>query len=177
MRIEALRGDITTMHVDAIVNAANDTLLGGGGVDGAIHAAAGPELMEACRDVRRRLWPAGLPTGHAVTTSAGRLPARFVIHTVGPKHWEHVDGGASLLADCHAHALAEADRVNAHSIAFPAISCGAYGWSTRDASRVALAAVRGYAAATPESTVDHVTFVLFDDAAFADFARAIASTG
>lgn len=177
MILEAVRGDITSAQVDAIVNAANSTLLGGGGVDGAIHAAAGPSLLEACREVRRTQWHNGLPTGQAVATTAGRLPARFVIHTVGPKHWEHDDGGTGLLADCHTNALAEAERVGATSIAFPAISCGAFGWSTRDASRVAVAAVRAYAGARPDATIDLVRFVLFDDSAYADFAREIALDG
>jgi O-acetyl-ADP-ribose deacetylase (regulator of RNase III) len=174
VNLEAVRGDITAEVVDAIVNAANSSLLGGGGVDGAIHAAAGPALMKACREVRRTQWHNGLPTGQAVATTGGLLPATFVIHTVGPKHWQHADGGITLLAECHTHALAEAERVGARTIAFPAISCGALGWSTRDASWVAVAAVRTYAEANPDSTIELVRFVLFDQAASADFTRAIA---
>lgn len=173
MRIEAVLGDITTQQVDAIVNAANESLLGGGGVDGAIHAAAGPQLLDDCRAVRRTAYPEGLPTGQAVTTPAGLLPARYVIHTVGPRHWEHPDGGADLLRDCHRHVLEEADRIGAVSVAFPAISCGVYGWSPAAAAPIAVAAVREYARTHPESGITLVRFVLFGPSALAPFEAAV----
>jgi len=173
--LEAVRGDITTQDLDAVVNAANSSLLGGGGVDGAIHAAAGPDLLEQCRAVRRETWIDGLPTGRAVATGAGRMRARFVIHTVGPKNWEHADGGAELLADCHLSVLEEADRVGASSVAFPAISCGVFGWEAADAAPIAVAAVRKHFRLRPGSPVELVRFVLFDDVAHAHFVEAITS--
>ena len=139
MRIEAVRGDITAQTVDAVVNAANSSLLGGGGVDGAIHAVAGPALLEECRRLRRSALPDGLAVGDAVATTGGRLPAAWVIHAVGPRYWEHPDGGAGLLASCHTRALAVADELGVASLAFPAISCGAYGWTPADAAPVAVA--------------------------------------
>ena len=175
MRIEALRGDITLERVDAIVNAANASLLGGGGVDGAVHAAAGPDLLAECREVRRNRWPDGLPEGQAVATGAGRLPARYVIHTVGPKHWEHADGGAELLASCHRTCLATADALGARTIAFPAISCGVFGWRPTSAAPIAVAAVRDFVEQRPGTTIDTVRFVLFDDDALAAFESALTS--
>lgn len=169
--IDVVRGDITRQHVDAIVNAANSTLMGGGGVDGAIHAAAGPALLEACRGVRIDAYPDGLPVGHAVATTAGDLPASFVIHTVGPKYWEYPDGGADFLAECHRASLREALRVGARSVAFPAISCGVYGWSAQDAAPLAVAAVRDFLARRED--VDVVRFVLFNDDAFNAFRAAV----
>jgi O-acetyl-ADP-ribose deacetylase (regulator of RNase III) len=175
MRIEAVRGDITCQDVDVIVNAANSRLLGGGGVDGAIHAAAGPELLDECRLLRRTEYPAGLPAGQAVATGAGRLPAAFVVHTVGPKRWEHPDGGRSLLADCHRHCLDVSEGLEARSVAFPAISCGAYGWSPDEAAPIAVTAVRAYAAAHPSSTIEVVRFVLFSDGTRSAFASTLRS--
>lgn len=171
--IEVVRGDITQQSVDAIVNAANASLLGGGGVDGAIHAAAGPGLRAACLEIRRDRLPNGLPVGAAVTTTGGDLSARFVIHTVGPKHWEYVDGGADLLARAHHSSLAEADRVGAVSVAFPAISCGVYGWRAIEAAPIAMQAVR-------ESLdrfvgVQLVRFVLFNDDAYTAFTAVVDS--
>jgi len=168
--IDVARGDITRQEVDAIVNAANSSLMGGGGVDGAIHAAAGPSLLEACKDVRRRFYPHGLPTGAAIATTAGDLDARFVIHTVGPKHWEHPDGGRELLAAAHRHSLAEANRVGASSVAFPAISCGVYGWDPREAAPIAAESVRAALADFPD--IQRVIFVMFNDDAFDAFTRA-----
>jgi O-acetyl-ADP-ribose deacetylase len=173
--VEAVRGDITAQDVEVIVNAANSSLLGGGGVDGAIHAAAGPELLEECRLLRRTEYADGLPVGAAVATGAGRLRAAFVIHTVGPRHWEHPDGGRALLAACHRSSLLVADGLEATSIAFPAISCGVYGWSPAEAAPIAVAAVRDYANAHPSSTIERVRFVLFDDDALAAFAAACGS--
>ena len=128
------RGDLTKTNCDVLVNAANSGLLGGGGVDGAIHRVGGPEIMRECEEIRATRYPQGLPAGQAVSTKAGALPAKWVVHTGGPMLWEHVGGGADLLADCHRNALAIADQLGATSIAFPAISCGVYGWSATDAA-------------------------------------------
>src|SRR5436190_7479696 len=145
MRIEAVAGDITRQQVDAIVNAANSSLLGGGGVDGAIHAAAGPGLVEECRRLRRTTCPEGLRVGEAVATGAGDLPARWVIHTVGPnRHRGEVD--PALLASCFTASLDVAVQVGARSVAFPAVSAGAYGWDVTEVAAIAVAAVRRWAA-------------------------------
>lgn len=170
MSIDIVQGDLTVQHVDAIVNAANSRLLGGGGVDGAIHQAAGIELIEHCRTLRRTAWPEGLPTGEATATPGGALPARWVIHTVGPKYWEYPDGGAGLLAACHRNALRVAASVGAQSVALPAISCGIYGWKPSDAAPIALAAVREAMRTHPE--VLSVRFVLFNTSTFDAFDRA-----
>jgi O-acetyl-ADP-ribose deacetylase (regulator of RNase III) len=169
--IEVVRGDITEQAVDAIVNAANSSLMGGGGVDGAIHAAAGPQLLAECQALRRDRLPNGLPVGKAATTGGALLPARFVIHTVGPKHWEYPDGGIELLAAAHRTSLAEADRVGATSVAFPAISCGVYGWQPADAAPIAVTAVRESLDRYPNISL--VRFVLFNDDARNAFATAI----
>ena len=169
--IEVVRGDITGQAVDAIVNAANSSLMGGGGVDGAIHAAAGPQLLAECQALRRNRLPNGLPVGKAVTTGAGQLPARFVIHTVGPKHWEHPDGGVDYLASAHRTSLAEADRVGATSVAFPAISCGVYGWQPDDAAPIAVTAVRDSLDRYPNISL--VRFVLFNGDAYEAFRSAV----
>lgn len=139
--IEAVHGDITTQDVDAIVNAANASLLGGGGVDGAIHAAAGPELLEECREVREAVWPDGLPVGRAVATRAGELPARWVIHTVGPNRHEG-ETEPILLSRCFSNSLKVAAEIGVRSVAFPAISAGAYGWDAGDVAEIAVATVR-----------------------------------
>jgi O-acetyl-ADP-ribose deacetylase len=172
VRIEATRGDITHEVVDAVVNAANSSLLGGGGVDGAIHAAAGPALAQECRWLRSSTHPDGLATGDAVATTGGDLPAPWVIHTVGPVRWEHPDGGRDLLASCHRRCLAVADDLRLRSVAFPAISCGGFGWSPVEAAPIAVRAVRDYAREHPGSTVEVVRFVLFDEGARAAFAAA-----
>jgi O-acetyl-ADP-ribose deacetylase (regulator of RNase III) len=163
-----LRGDITQQRVDAVVNAANASLLGGGGVDGAIHLRGGPAILEACREVRRSAWPDGLPTGEAVATTGGELPARWVIHTVGPVYARSPDPAAELAA-CHTNALRVADEVGARTVAFPAISTGAFGYPLAEAAPVALAAVAG---ATTE--VEEVRFVLFDEATLDVFRAALA---
>jgi O-acetyl-ADP-ribose deacetylase (regulator of RNase III) len=169
--IEAVRGDITREPVDVIVNAANSTLLGGGGVDGAIHAAAGPTLLEECRELRRTSLPGGLPVGDAVATGAGDLQARWVIHTVGPnRHAGQTD--PALLASCFTRSLHVASELGARSVAFPAISAGVYGWDVTEVARVALDAVRGWTKANP-GAVDLVRFVLFGDAAMTAFTSAL----
>jgi O-acetyl-ADP-ribose deacetylase (regulator of RNase III) len=168
-RIELIQGDITTQVVDAIVNAANSSLLGGGGVDGAIHRAGGSTILDACRELRRTRLPDGLPTGHAVATTAGALPARWVIHTVGPVYAAGEDRSA-LLASCHTESLRVADELGARSVAFPAISTGVYGYPLELAAPVAVAAV-GRAA----TSVEEVRFVLFDRAALEAYERALAA--
>jgi O-acetyl-ADP-ribose deacetylase (regulator of RNase III) len=165
--ITLLTGDITDQTVDAIVNASNPSLLGGGGVDGAIHRRGGPEILEACRALRRDRYPQGLPSGLAVATTGGRLPARWVIHTVGPVYDPSIDQSA-LLASCHIEALKVADAVGARTVAFPAISTGAYGYPVDEAARIAVAAVKA-----AKTSVKEVRFVLFDDRAYQAFARAL----
>ena len=165
----AVQADITTLEVDAIVNAANSSLLGGGGVDGAIHRAGGPEILAECRRLRQTSLPEGLPTGQAVATTAGRLPARWVIHTVGPVYAAH-DHPAPLLASCYREALQLADELGARTVAFPAISCGVYGYPPEEAAPVAIAAVRDSGA-----SVEEVRFVLFSDDTYTAFEAALAS--
>jgi O-acetyl-ADP-ribose deacetylase (regulator of RNase III) len=170
VRLEAVGGDITTQQVDVVVNAANSSLLGGGGVDGAIHAAAGPGLLEECRELRRARYPQGLPVGEAVATGAGRLPARWVVHTVGPnRHRGQTD--PALLASCFTRSLQVAAELPARSVAFPAVSAGVYGWPVEEVARVAVGAVR--AAADAGSRVELVRFVLFGPAALAAFEAAL----
>lgn len=148
MDLDARLADITTLTVDAIVNAANSSLLGGGGVDGAIHVAAGPGLLEECRRIRRTTLPDGLSVGDAVATGAYDLPSRWVVHTVGPnRHRGETD--PALLASCFARSLDVADDLGATTVAFPAISAGAYGWDMDDVARVAVDAVRGWSAPDP----------------------------
>jgi O-acetyl-ADP-ribose deacetylase (regulator of RNase III) len=166
-RITLARGDITDQHVDAVVNAANSSLLGGGGVDGAIHRKGGPAILEACKEVRRTRFPDGLPTGQAVATTAGELRSRWVIHTVGPVY-DRADEPAQLLAACHVEALRVADELVARTVAFPAISTGVFGYPVQEAASVAINAVRD-----ARTSVDEVRFVLFDDEAFDAFHRAL----
>jgi O-acetyl-ADP-ribose deacetylase (regulator of RNase III) len=168
-RLTLLRGDITAQAVDAIVNAANRSLLGGGGVDGAIHRRGGAAILEECRRIRRDQYPDGLPVGSAVATIAGLLPARWVIHTVGPVYDPSTDQSA-LLASCHVESLRVADALQARSIAFPAISTGAYGYPLVEAARVAIDAV-----SAAETRVEEVRFVLFDETALDVFTRALAA--
>ena len=165
-RIELFVGDITEQHVDAVVNAANSSLLGGGGVDGAIHARGGPAILAECRELRRTRYPDGLPTGEAVATTAGDLPARWVVHTVGPVYGNVADP-AGLLRAAHVSSLRVADELGARTVAFPAISTGVYGYPVHEAAVVAIDAVRGYEA----RTVEEVRFVLFAQRAYDDFAR------
>src|SRR5436309_9102267 len=141
MQLELTRGDITKEAVDAIVNAANSSLMGGGGVDGAIHRAGGPEILAACRRIRETTWPDGLPTGEAAITTGGRLPARYVIHTVGPIYGQHGGEEARLLAACYENSIAIAAKAGLRTIAFPAISTGVYGYPKQEAARVSRAAI------------------------------------
>lgn len=136
MDISIVQADITTLDVDAIVNAANSSLLGGGGVDGAIHAAAGPQLLAECRELRRTRYPDGLPAGEAAATGAGRLRAKWVIHTVGPNRFAgQVD--SAVLARCFANSALLAGRIGARTLAFPAIGGGVYGWSPQEVGQAA----------------------------------------
>lgn len=167
MRIELVKGDITEQQVDAVVNAANSSLLGGGGVDGAIHRKGGPDILAECKRIRAETHPEGLPTGQAVATIGGRLPARWVIHTVGPVFSKSEDR-SRLLASCHTEALRVADELGATSVAFPAISTGVYGYPLELAAPVAVQAVRD-----ADTKVEEVRFVLFDDRAYSAFERAL----
>jgi len=163
------QGDITRREADAIVNAANSGLRGGGGVDGAIHRAGGPEIMAQCRQIIRRI--GSLPTGQAVRTSAGRLPAKHVIHTVGPVWRGGRAGESEGLAACYRSSLAVAREWGCRSVAFPSISTGVYGYPLDPAAAVALQTVRGELQTTQSPA--EVIFVLFDDAAFTAYARAL----
>ncbi|MGC9376709.1 O-acetyl-ADP-ribose deacetylase [Streptomyces sp. MH13] len=162
-----VQGDITRESVDAIVNAANSSLLGGGGVDGAIHRRGGPAILEACRELRRGHYGKGLPTGRAVATTAGALEARWVIHTVGPVYSATEDRSA-LLASCYRESLRVAGELGARTVAFPAISTGVYRWPMDDAARIAVETVR-----SAGTSVAEVRFVLFDDRAYDAFAARI----
>ena len=166
MRIRLTHGDITTITADAIVNAAKSTLLGGGGVDGAIHRAGGPSILAECRELRAGRLVDGLPTGEAVATGAGNLPAHHVIHTVGPVHGR---GEADLLDRCYASCLRVATEIRAATITFPLISAGAYGWPKDDALRRALTTLH-----STSSGVEDATLVLFS-AADLELARQIAA--
>ncbi|MFI0450744.1 O-acetyl-ADP-ribose deacetylase [Actinomadura sp. 6N118] len=169
MQITLVRGDITEQQVDAVVNAANSSLLGGGGVDGAIHRRGGPAILDECRKLRASHYGGGLPTGQAVATTAGRLPARWVIHTVGPVYSSSEDR-SDQLASCYREALRVADDLGVQSVAFPAVSAGIYGWPIHDAARIAVGTVR--------STVTKVTdarFVLFTEDAYEAFEQALSS--
>jgi O-acetyl-ADP-ribose deacetylase len=167
-QISLVRGDITQQAVDAVVNAANSSLMGGGGVDGAIHRAGGAAILQECKRIRAERYPDGLPTGQAVATTGGNLPARWVIHTVGPVYAKSEDR-SGLLASCHTESLRVADEIGARIVAFPAISTGVYGYPVEEAAPVAVRAVRG-----ADTRVDEVRFVLFDDATHDAFDRALA---
>lgn len=140
--ITVVEGDITTVRADAIVNAADNRLLGGGGVDGAIHRAGGPAILAACRELRTTTLPDGLPTGDAVATTGGDLPARWVIHTVGPVYDEDQDR-SGLLRSAYTRSLEVADELAAATVAFPLISAGVYGWPRQDAVKIAVESIRG----------------------------------
>ena len=160
-------GALTLEDVDAVVNAANGSLLGGGGVDGAIHRRGGPAIVAGCRELRRTRYPDGLPTGEAVATAGGKLRARWVIHTVGPRYHEHEDP-APLLASCHTQALRVADELGARTVAFPAISTGVYGYPPHEAAPVAVGAVL-----RADTRVEEVRFVLFDPDTYEAFRDAL----
>jgi O-acetyl-ADP-ribose deacetylase (regulator of RNase III) len=166
-RIVLATGDITKQDVDAVVNAANSSLLGGGGVDGAIHRAGGPQILAECKRIRAERYRDGLPTGEAVATTGGNLPARWVIHTVGPVYAKSEDR-SGLLASCHTASLRVADQLGAATVAFPAISTGIYGYPLDEAAPVAIDAV-----ATADTKVEEVRFVLFDERAHAAFETAL----
>jgi len=158
-KIRIIQGDITEQNTDAIVNAANSSLMGGGGVDGAIHRKGGPRILEECKKIRETTWPDGLPTGKAVVTTGGNLKARYVIHTVGPvwrggKHWE-----SELLAEAYKNSLKLAVSKGLKTIAFPSISTGAYGYPMEKASKIALKTVKEFL--EKENNLDEVLLVLF----------------
>jgi O-acetyl-ADP-ribose deacetylase (regulator of RNase III) len=159
--VRLIRGDITEMETDAIVNAANSSLMGGGGVDGAMHRKGGLKILEECKKIRATDWPAGLPTGKAVITSAGNLNAKSVIHTVGPVWHGGNRGEPELLAQAYQNSLRIAVSNGLKTVAFPAISTGAYGYPVRDASRIALKAVKDFL--EKEDKLDEVVFVLFSE--------------
>ena len=161
MRITFIRGDITEQAVDAVVNAANHSLLGGGGVDGAIHRKGGPEILADCKRIRAERYPDGLPTGESVATTAGDLPARWVIHTVGPT-WARTHDKSPLLRSCYATSLAVADELSAATIAFPLVSAGIYHWPKDDAVRQALTVLTSVPTKASEASM-----VLFDEATLA----------
>lgn len=165
--ITLVRGDITRQSADAIVNAANSSLLGGGGVDGAIHRRGGPAILEDCRKLRASYYGKGLRTGQAVATTAGELDAQWVIHTVGPVYSREEDRSEQL-ASCYRESLRVADELGARTVAFPAVSAGIYGWPMDDAARIAVETVRA-----AETSVEEVTFVLFDEAAYEAFDRQV----
>ncbi|WP_067816844.1 O-acetyl-ADP-ribose deacetylase [Actinomadura kijaniata] len=167
MQITLVQGDITEQDVDAVVNAANSSLLGGGGVDGAIHRRGGPAILEECRKLRASHYGGGLPTGQAVATTGGDLRARWVIHTVGPVYSVTEDRSA-LLASCYRESLRVADDLGLRSVAFPAVSAGIYGWPMDDAARIAVITVRSTA-----TRVEDVRFVLFTPDAYRAFERVL----
>jgi O-acetyl-ADP-ribose deacetylase (regulator of RNase III) len=168
MELRAVRGDLTRADVDVIVNAANPGLLGGGGVDGAIHAAGGPAILAECREIAARLPGGRLPRGQAVATTAGRLAARWVVHTAGPI-WSATTDRSEVLRSCYRESLRVADGLGARSVAFPAISAGVYGWPLSDAALQAVLGVRS----TSVEHVREVRFVLFSEEALAAFEAAI----
>jgi O-acetyl-ADP-ribose deacetylase len=169
-KVVLVRGDITEQEVDAILNAANSSLLSGGGVDGAIHRTGGPAILAECRRLRAERFPDGLPTGQAVATTAGRLKARWIIHTVGPVYTRSDGTRSEQLASCHRESLRLADELGAETVAFPAISTGVYGYPVDEAAPVAVRTV-----ASAETDVREVRFVLFDERTHSAFERAVAT--
>ncbi|MGH3329550.1 MAG: O-acetyl-ADP-ribose deacetylase [Streptomycetales bacterium] len=167
MDITLVQGDITEQEVDAVVNAANSTLMGGGGVDGAVHRSGGPAILAECKQVRATTHPDGLATGGAVATTAGNLPARWVIHTVGPLYATSEDR-SHLLASCYRESLRVADELGARTVAFPAVSAGVYGWPVDDAARIAIETVR-----ETGTRVREARFVLFSREVYDAFAAGL----
>lgn len=166
--IEIVQGDITTQQVDAIVNAGNPTLLEGGGVDGAIRRIAGPKLHDECRRIRRENYPEGLPTGHVVTTTAGLLPARWVIHTVGP-NWHRGQRDEAMLAMPFRRAIRLAGQMGARVVALPAISAGSYGWDAKTVARVAISTALEAGNSYDAGVLHTIRFVLFTEEMLAVF--------
>lgn len=167
-QLTLIKGDITNQSVDAIVNAANASLMGGGGVDGAIHRKGGAAILDACKEIRRTQWRGGLPTGKAVLTTAGALPAQAVIHTVGPIYKQDRERAPSLLRACVSSSLTLAHTSNLRTIAFPAISTGVYGYPMREAATLMRDESQQYIDTHPEA-FDEIRFVLFDDRALQIF--------
>jgi O-acetyl-ADP-ribose deacetylase len=170
--LRLVRGDITEARVDAVVNAANETLLAGGGVDGAIHRRGGPAIRDACETIREKQYPNGLPTGEAVVTVAGHLPAARVIHAVGPVWRGGGHDERKLLRRAYRSALEQALAHGLRTVAFPSLSTGAYGFPVQEASTIALSTVGAFIHANPDA-FDEIQFVLFTDADFNAFARAL----
>ena len=160
-KIRFVHGDITDQEVDAVVNAANSSLLGGGGVDGAIHRRGGPSILEECKRIRQTAWPDGLPSGKAVATTGGKLKARYVIHTVGPVWSGGGRNEPSILADCYKNSLGIVKSLGLGSVAFPSISTGAYGYPIKEACRTALTTVKDFV--EKEGCPREVVFVLFSE--------------
>jgi O-acetyl-ADP-ribose deacetylase (regulator of RNase III) len=158
-RVLVVVGDITRLDVTAIVNAANSTLFGGGGVDGAIHRAGGPEILKECRQIRNTVYPDGLPTGQAVITTGGNLPAKYVIHTVGPIYGREPEREAELLAACYQNSLLLARQHDVSSLAFPSISTGAYGYPKPEAARISSRTIRDFL--TADRQIEQVRLVFF----------------
>lgn len=174
VRMEAELGDITAERVDAIVNAANSSLMGGGGVDGAIHRAAGPALLEECRALRQGELLSGLPVGQAVATGGGNLAARWVIHTVGPDRGRGQTDPA-LLRSCFTESMRVAAELGAASVAFPAVSAGVYGWDVTEVASIAVGTIREIADGGEAGSVELVRFVLFSAQALTAFETALAT--
>ena len=168
-KVQLVKGDITDVEADAIVNAANSSLMGGGGVDGAIHRKGGPAILEECRRIRATEWPDGLPTGKAVITSGGNLKAKFVIHTVGPVWMGGFHVEAELLKQAYRNSLKLAAARGLKTVAFPSISTGAYGYPVEDASQIAVKTVKDFL--EKEDKLERVTFVLFSEADFQVYAQ------
>ena len=173
--IEIVQGDITLQRVGVIVNAANHSLFGGGGVDGAIHRAGGPDILAACKALRAGRFPDGLPTGQAVATTAGTLEADYVVHTSGPVYVKTIDH-SDQLASAYRESMRVASGLRATSVAFPAISAGVYGWPMDDAAHIAIETVRGVIASGEAGSIELVRFVLLNAAAFTAFTKAYSAS-
>lgn len=167
--VQLIKGDITDIEADAIVNAANSSLMGGGGVDGAIHRKGGPKILEECKRIRDTEWPDGLPTGKAVITSGGNLKAKYVIHTVGPVWLEGFHVEAELLKQAYRNSLKIAVAKGLKTVAFPSISTGAYGHPIEDASRIAVKTIKDFL--EQEGKLERVVFVLFSESDFQVYLR------